>query len=277
MATNKFDDNKDANAGCGCKSDNRISLGDFIRVVDNKEQKVIVQGQVHFEKVRVPPIPNLEDSTELIELTGDRKLVSIDNEYFFKLDDDAYTVEKLDVNFLDEDYVKQNYRVEKWSEYRDVTRDCFNLYRENTINELDEGVENIVGALNEFSPSLVTTGSCSGHKLKPAWVSFRIEDARTLNDFLNFFEPYKDRLDVTTEEKLYTHRASFRGVPFFPRHMEMTLRTTEIGEDAWRTLDEFAAYLRKVIDLRNKSNALLEDMMTQEKMYLRAKRKQMQD
>lgn len=274
MVMTKFDEKNDANEECCCQASNKISLGDFIRIVDNEKRRVVVQGQVRFEKVRVPPVPNCEESTELIELAGNKKLVSIDNEYFFKLDDDAYTVEKIDVNFLDEDYVKQNYAIEKWGEYCDSTRAEFNVYRENTINELDEGVENIVAALNEFSPSLATTGSCSGHRLKPAWVSFRVEDARTLNDFMNIFEPYKDRMDVTTEEKLYTHRSSFRGVPFFPRHMEFTLRTTEIGEEAWKTLDEFAGYLRKVIDLRNKSNFLLEEMMTQEKMFLRAKRKQ---
>lgn len=273
MTSNRPDENKRANSDAGQQNSDEILLGDFIRIVDKKTQKVIVQGQVHYEKDNVPPTP---EQDELIALEGTKRLLSIDNKWFFRLDDDAYTVEKIDVNLTDDDFIEKNYKIQEWREYIEAKRAEFDVYRENTVEELDEGMENIVEALNGYSPYIVTVGSCSGHGKKPAWVSIRAESAEALINFINVFDVYRSKLDLTTERKLHTHRAHFRNAPFFPSHIELTIRTIDVGHKAIKTLDEFAKYLRKVSDLKIKTNILLEETMTQERMLLRQQQNQKQ-
>ena len=120
---------------------------------------------------------------------------------------------------------------------------------------------------------MATTGSCCGHGVSRAWISMRFEDPRTLNDFINIFEPYKYKIDLTTEEKLHPHADRFNGKPYFPRYTEMSLYTKEIGEPAYLILDELDEYLKRIIDVRTKSYDILDEMITQETIMQRRHQK----
>ena len=243
----------------------RISVLDFIQVVDNKTKKIIIQGQVQNEKAFAPTT----NSKTGKKLEDTERLLSVDEKYFFKLNDSRYTVYKLDKDFIDEDFIKKEYNINSWDSYDEVTRNEFNMFRENTLLELDNEVDSVVHTLNEFSPYLSTTGSCSGHDIGPAWITMRIYNSRTLIDFINILIPYKHKLVFTTEEKQCEYGASFNEKPFFPRNIEMSLRTKEIGKPAYRTLDDFDNYLKKIIALRDNSYASIDEAIRREKVYQR--------
>ena len=251
------------------KKTNAITVADIIQVIDNKHNKVIAKGQVHYEKVTT----GFSDSGAMGVLTKDKKLISIDNKTFFKLDSDNYRIEKLDPFFVNENFIKQNYTTKKWSEYKESNRNNTDIYIENNILELDQEVENLVHTLNRFSPHMTTTGSCSGHGKKRAWISLTFESSRALIDFIDVFDPYKEQIDFTTDPHMYPQKKSFCEKPFFPRNTVLTLKTKEIGQPAYEILEEFNNYLDSIIKLRNKSNESEDELMTQERMRLRAKQR----
>ena len=82
---------------------------------------------------------------------------------FFRLDDDAYEVIKLESPYVDELFICNNHKVLPWGQSGDVQRGEVDFFREYSIDELDREVVKVVYFLNEFSPFMKTTGSCSGH------------------------------------------------------------------------------------------------------------------
>lgn len=240
--------------------DNYVQLGDFVQVVDKASNEVIIQGTVKYEKVNGPS----KSSDRINELSGNKRLMSIDNKYFFKLDDDAYFVNKIHPFYINDNFIRQNYHLNTWKNYNGEPRDAVRMWIENPITDLDKEVKGAVLALNRFSPYMSTTTSCSGHDVTSAFIRVRFENESTLTDFLNVFEPFKWKMDISTEDKSYTHKMQFLDRPFFPRHIELCLRTKGIGEEAYKTLEEFDEYLSRVIDFRNKTYESLENMIDQE-------------
>ena len=165
---------------------------------------------------------------------------------------------------MDENFIEDNYIMADWNKYNKTDRKDFKIYKENTISELDEEVKSIVNTLNLFSPHLQTSGSCSGHKKYPAWISIRIGNSRTFNDFITIFEPFKYSIDLTTSKTLHQPREHFCGKPNFPREMSLMIKTKETGEPAYKALDEFDKYLNRIIALRRKTDEFLDDIITDE-------------
>lgn len=248
------------------KGNKRITSEDLIQVIDNKHNKVIAKGQACYQKI-IGPSPDSVKSKKFVNLTKDKRLISIDNKHFFKLDDSNYRVEKLEP-FVATDFIEQNYTTGKWSEYKNLNRDEINVFMENTVQELDKEVENIVHTLNRFSPYMSTIGSCSGHGEMVAWVSLGFSNSQALIDFLNAFEPYKSKLSLFADNRSFPHRFLFYEMPFFPRDVTLRLETKDIGQSAWEILDDFDKYLKKIIKLRNRSNNTLDELITRKKIQI---------
>lgn len=131
---------------CCVHNADQIKVSDFVQVVDNETNKIVIQGLVQNEKAYGPTTtPRKTD-----ELVGDKKLFSIDNEYYFKLDDTSYTVNKLDSHYINEDFIRQNYKLNSWRRYDERSRNSSNLFIDNTIMELDKEVESIVESIPKF-------------------------------------------------------------------------------------------------------------------------------
>ena len=237
------------------ETNDEIKIGDFVQVIDNASGRIVIQGQISGHKTNSSPEHKLE---------GEERLLSVDGRHYFKLDDDAYTVKKLDVNYADDNFIEANYNERPWGRYNDYDRSKVNMYRDNSIDELDIEVKHVVDTINMFSPSMHTEGSCSGHGKHQAWVSITFEDLRDLNDFLDALVPFKMKIDLTTDEHINVSRNVFCGKPFFPRHVEMCLKTKEIGAPAWQALDEFADYLNLIIRARDRSFKLVDRIITRQ-------------
>lgn len=246
-------------------SQTQIGLDDFVQVIDNKTNEIIFQGAIVYEKSRI----SSEHGTGLRELAENEKLYSLDNKYFFKVDDSNYTVKKLDSGFVNNDFIEHNYQICDWNKFDYSKRENVNIYKENTILELDKEVIPIVAALNKFSPDLYTTGSCSGHDKEPAWVSVTILNSRALFDLLSCFEPYKRYIDVTTRANVTNPRKNNGDHPYFPSDIAMVLRTKEIGKPAYEIFDKLADYLNRIVDLKYRTDEIMNEVIVQEAMALR--------
>ncbi len=260
--TNKIAEEKNENNYI-YHNNSEIKHGDLIQVIDNRRNKVIAQGEVRFIKNNYySQTLNKED-----RFTKDKFLLSVDNKYFFKLDDANYTVKKLQV-FIDEDFIRQTYSLGHWSRYRKLDHNNTNVYVENTFLELDKEVKNIVHTLNCFSPYMSTSGSCSGHGTSPAWIVLNFKKPQTLNDFMDILEPYINKIDLSTSKTVASKKAMFRGKPFFSRDIVMRLTTKEIGEPAYKILNDFDKYLTSIIRMNNRQNDILDQLITKKKMQL---------
>lgn len=264
---NMFETNKTAKknseAICIYHNDSEIKHGDLIQVIDNRCNKVIAQGEVRFIKNNYySQTLNKED-----RFTKNKFLLSVDNKYFFKLDDADYTVKKLKI-FVDEDFIKQNYALGYWSDYRRLDHINTKVYVENTFLELDKEVKDIVHTLNCFSPYMSTSGSCSGHGTSPAWIVLNFKKPQTLNDFMDILEPYTNKIDLSTSKTVASKKAMFRGKPFFSRDIVMRLTTKEIGEPAYKILNDFDKYLTSIIKMNNRQNDILDQLISKKKEQL---------
>ena len=239
---------------------NPIIPGNYVQVIDNISKRVVMQGLVLTEKIQCP-----DGKGNSIELSDDEKILSLDDSYFFRLDDKRYTVRRLPEVFIEKDFIRQNYALKSWRSCYQTGCDDADMYIERTINELDEEVENLVQTLNRFSLHMKTTGSCSGHGKRPAWVNLQFENTRALEDLMSVFEPFKSRMSVTTVDDIAVPTEVFLGNAFFPNHIVMCLETKEVGEPAYKTIDEFDAYLNRVIDFRNRTFASLDEIIANEK------------
>lgn len=237
------------------ETNEEIKIGDFVQVVDNSTGKVVIQGQIAGNKTDPSPEHKLVD---------EERLMSVDCRHFFKLDDCAYTVRKLEANYVDENFISDNYNECPWGRYDYEDRNEVNMYRDFNIEELDDEMVYIVGLINRFSPYMHTEGSCSGHGDEQAWVSIIFEDASALNDFLDVLVPFKKKIDLTTDEHINVGRTIFCDKPFFPRRVELCLKTKEVGSPAWQALDELAEYLNLIIEARDKSFKLIDKIITRQ-------------
>ena len=246
------------------KNERRVSTESLIQVVDNKCNKVIAKGQACFQKINGPSSDDSIRLNKVSRLANDKKLVSIDNKYFFKLDDCNYRVEVIEP-FVDSAFIDQNYTTGKWNKYGETNRNDINVYIEHNVQELDKEVQNIVHTLNRFSPHVQTIGSCSGHGELCAWVTLGFSSSRALTDFFNIFEPYKSKMNLTTDERFSVKRNSFYEEPFYPTDVAVKLQTKEVGQSAYEVLDDFDKYLKKIIKLRNRSNNTLDELIERKK------------
>lgn len=233
--------------------------GKYVQVIDNETNTIVIQGTINDMK----EVYNDGIGNDL-GFSDQERLYSVGGKYFFKLDSHKYTVKNLPIYFVNEGFISKKYKLQGWMNYDHSQRGNFDIYIEHNIDELDEEVENIVYTLNRFSKYLKTTGSCSGHNKGKAWVELQFDNSRTLEEFVNIFEPFKCKMDFTTSERSAVNVDTFNGNSFFPAHSVMCLITKQVGSPAYDTLDEFAEYLKKIISVRNDSFNQIGDIIRQE-------------
>ena len=233
----------EGSSSCVYAANDGIQHGEFVQVIDNASGRIVIQGTISFIK---------EFAGGKQKLDADERFISVDNRLFFKLDADAYEVIKLESPYVDEPFIYNNYKVLPWSQSGDVQRGEVDFFREYSIDELDGEVVKVVHVLNEFSPLMQTTGSCSGHGKGHAWVTIIFYDLQTLSEFYNVLAPYASKIEFNTQESTAAQASKDPGKTFILRPMVLRLVTKEVGEPGWKALDEFAEYLSTMIDARNR-------------------------
>ena len=111
------------------------------------------------------------------------------------------------------------------------------MYREFTIDELDEEVVSLVKSMNTIK-HIKTVSSCSGHDRRNLWVDFTCDDFNTLNLFLNLFNydgDFKYDWNVVTNYKLTTTDKNL---------IALELRCKHRGKKAYECAEKLSKYLK---------------------------------
>lgn len=193
--------------------------------------------------------------------------ISFDGTYFINLNSNAFIIKKISDNYemnkkaetmgrvqIDKQISTQGninnnskiqFDIKKFSKYRiEKFHDKSNfpyadIYRENNMCELDPEIECLVKAINEI-PNLCTSGSCSGHGEDPAWVTITFFDYDQILYLSNIIYYY-----FIDDFVLQTHKTCVN--PSNGHKINMMLKSTKIGEEAYKKVRELSEIILKTI------------------------------
>ena len=215
---------------------NQIVTDEWIKVY-GKNDELLVAGKVVCTKDS-EGIDN--DEENLIKFKG----FSFENKFYFN----EKSLNKTLFVKPNEEHLVKEFDSEHMPEYLSMIlyRNCMDnpsnaekdVYREFDIDELDEEVVRLVNALNQFD-GFRTTGSCCGHNEFPLFVDIFISDLKPLGILLWVLNKpkYAKLLQITSCPDLKNNNI---------HSVMLRLRTTVIGEEAYKIADDFAKYLEVI-------------------------------
>ena len=189
-------------------------------IVIEYQNKIICQGKII--------------STKLNNNKYDMLLVSIDNKYFFNLNNTDITY-YIEINKIENNIDLSNIKIVKWKESIDNLNSI--VYEENTIDELDKECIALVTAMNKI-PHIFTTGSCCGHITREYYIDFHCNDFYILKSFLDLFNymgKFKEDWIVSTDHHIYTTE----------NDIVLELLCKHKGQKAYEAADCLAKYLNE--------------------------------
>lgn len=175
-------------------------------------------------------------------------LISFDTKYFINTKYFKFELVKDNItNLEDYKFDKIKFDIKNFSSYYIVnwSENCTDInapiYFDNSYDELDPEVEELVHTLNSI-PAIITTGSCSGHNKNPLFVTLNIYDFDTIVFLINVINNYfYNDFHLTTDKTLISNK--FNDFAF------MMLSSKAIGTEAYNKTKE----LVKIINV-NKEN-----------------------
>ena len=198
--------------------------------------------------------------------------LSVDGKWFFNTESERFKIRKIEnpdemsiVEFTEQD----NYKWLYWSDYFD---NSIEIYRDWSIDEVDEEVRSLVIELNKWE-DVQTCGSCCGHGKQPLWVQMSVGNAGIFNVILNILRSpkvfpkmlnkFEIRFDTkfaftlcyypemkSNEEKAPYGYITTNGV------MQICLMTTDKGKTAYESAELFTRYLEMTRKIMVENNLM---------------------
>lgn len=173
----------------------QYSLEDNISIIDKNTNNIIVAGKISYIKDTISYYKRYMYFIHK-KVKENVTYVSFDSKYFFNVNSKRFVIKKsndiknFDVTTLD------NY---KYYHYRSAKTSTADIYIENTTDELDKEVVRLVHILNKI-PNVMTSGSCSGHNIKPLWVSMTFRDIKSIKFIANLlYNKFCDKFVLSTK------------------------------------------------------------------------------
>lgn len=208
------------------------NIGDHVSVCDALTSDLIAAGIVVAVKDELPWF-------------GDQKLskiktllISFDTKYFFNVNSPKFLIKTscqgiskaFDANLLQK-YV--------YAQYNAKHVNLSDVYIENTIDELDQEVRQLVRVLN-LLPNVRTSGSCSGHGIEPLWVSMTFRDVYAIKIIASIlYDRFRNEFVLSTLNSRLQNTKD--GV-------ELALISLQTGEKAYKNAERLCNYLDVYID-----------------------------
>lgn len=203
-------------------------LSKFVKIIDIESNKILCMGKVINVKLNYP-------------------CISIDNKYFFKiLPNQKYKIEIIEDSDLFYNYpIKQlpdNYLIDQWcyfdSHYNTIVsgRICADLYKENTIDELDLEIKELVYILNSI-PHLKTKTSCCGHGYDHPYVAIEVDSLSPLIFLSSLITKY-----VYDEWRLITDYHNYNNILL--NKFIITLECLNIGKSSYESINKLVLLIK---------------------------------
>lgn len=208
------------------------NVNDWVKIIDISSNEILVAGQVSKRK----------ENYEMIE--DDKKIphqfscISFDDRWFFSETTNAnhfsiepneeHLIKPLNINSMPSYYkiVHSNYAFENADA---------DIFREQNLQELDEEIKGLVESLNLFDGA-VTTSSCCGHGISPAWVDIQFNDIKFLGLLIKILnkESYRYNFVLRTDTGIQN---SYYQKPI------LKLITVNKGKEAYKIIDKLSKEL----------------------------------
>lgn len=207
------------------------NIGNKVSVKDSKTKAVLVAGTILSIKDEVPCF------SDGVLTKKKMLLISFDQKHYFNVTSNSFVVE----NNCNDDVVFNDDILSQYAHtsYNGKHVSVYDIYIENTINELDDEVVRLVHALNRI-PNVITSGSCSGHGIEPLWVSMTFRDVMTIKFIASLlYDRFRDEFVLSTLNSRLQNTCD--GV-------ELALISLDKGEKAYRAAQRFCDCLEVYLD-----------------------------
>ena len=168
--------------------------------------------------------------------------ISFDDKYFFNTASKLIKIQKVEYcqNFIkDINYLNSILKIIHWSkcgQYYD-----YDIYIENTINELDPQIEPLVNILNKFE-NMYTVGSCSGHNKQSAYVDIKFQTLQALKKLLIILE----HKNIKYKFILFNSTNNINSVS---DGVILKLKTKNISQKAYKDIQILTNYLKAYVNI----------------------------
>ena len=135
-----------------------------------------------------------------------------------------------------------------WKYWRDYLSELVDLYRDFSIEEVDEEVKELVTELNKWD-GIQTIGSCCGHDKSELWIQVDATSTHNLNIILNVLRTPKvfprmlDRFRIALDGDKSQCINCDKIIHGKPMNLSIVLMTTDVGERAYESARLLARYL----------------------------------
>ncbi len=201
----------------------------FVKIVDIESNKILCMGKVINVKLNYP-------------------CISLDNKHFFKiLPNQKYKIEIIEDSDLCYNYpIKQfpdNYIIDQWCYFDNNQgtiisgRIIADLYIENTINDVDLEIKDLVDILNNIA-DLKTCTSCCGHLKDHAYVTFEVTSIKPLIFLGSIISEYfQDTWELVTNYHTFNHSKAAKFV--------ISLNCLIVGEKSYDLINKLVLLIKE--------------------------------
>ena len=177
----------------------------------------------------------------------DLSYISVDGKWYFNTkDDSAFLVKQVDRGLPDVPFDGPGKYV--WKYWRDYLSELVDLYRDFSIDEVDEEVRDLVTELNKWD-GIQTLGSCCGHDQYELWIQIDVVNTHNFNIILNvlrspkIFPKMLDRFRIALDSDKPQCINCDKIIHDNPMNLSIVLMTTDIGKRAYESARMLARYL----------------------------------
>lgn len=170
--------------------------------------------------------------------------ISFDDKYFFNTDSKLLKIQKVEYcqYFIkDFNYLNSILKIIRWSKCGKFYD--YDIYIENTINELDPQIKPLVDILNKFE-NMHTVSSCSGHNKKRAYVDIKFQTLQALRKLL-----------IILEHKAIKYKFNLFNSPTIINSISdgviLKLQTKNFGQNTYKDIQLLSKYLKIYLIYKN--------------------------
>lgn len=215
---------------------------EYYEVYDKHTDELIARGPVVWHKTNNPAHTDLY-------------YISFDGKWYLNIkENDTFYAKR--IGYTEDVVIFDGPGKYEWKYWRDYKSPLVDLYRDFSIDEIDEEVKELVTELNMWD-GVQTVGSCCGHGKGELWIQINVEDVHSINLILNvlrtpkLFPKMLDRFQIpigSHQHQCMCYNPISTILDYHPC-LSLVLMTTDIGERAYESARLFARYLKEVREM----------------------------
>lgn len=132
--------------------------------------------------------------------------------------------------------------VDHWHNAIDTYMNDIDVYIENTYDEIDIEIKPLCDILNKI-PGIKTISSCCGHNEQNAFINIKFDNLNSMVYLLKILsiDIFRLKFSLSTDKTIIYTESADRPI--------LKLKTTKIGNDAYKDLDRLFEFLKTDLNI----------------------------